>query len=171
MSRAGTTPDTLTFATDEVSTVRLKAATGWGMALLILVPTAIVAAQWLSLRPGEEAHTDPVSLVPGTLLALWGVAYATRRVRIVVDPIARTLSWVTTTFGIPSRVVTWSWSDVTALEVATNAGLRGAGRRADATGARGRRTVFGYFHSRPPEQLGELEDLLGVPLIDPKHRA
>jgi hypothetical protein len=170
MSRSAETRDTFAFATDESSAIKLKAAFGFLVATFALVPTVIVAAQWLTRGSGPEPQTSAWSIVPGALIVLWGITFAMRRERLVVDAKARTLAWVTTAFGFPYRVTTWPWSEVRDLQVAVNSGLRSAGRRADACGPQRRRTVFHYFHSSPPQEVVQLAKVLGVPLIDERKR-
>jgi hypothetical protein len=170
MSLPQETRDAFAFATDESSSIKLKAAFGFLVATCALVPTAIVAAQWITRGAGPEPQTSAWSIVPGALIVLWGITVAMRRERVVVDTKARTLAWVTTAFGFPYRVTTWPWGEVRDLQVVVNNSLRSAGRRADACGPQRRRTVFHYFHSSPPQEVVQLAKLLGVPLIDQRER-
>jgi len=154
----------LVFRTD--ASFAIKVAFGLFVAAVSLVPSCIAVVQWLA-RPAGAEPTDAIwSAVPGFLIVAWGVTYSATREEVVVDPNARTVAWRVTAFGVPYRVVTWPWSDVTSIHVQLNGSFRSGGRRADATGPGGTRTVFHYFHRRPPEEIQEMATLLGVPLVD-----
>jgi hypothetical protein len=157
----------LEFDTDGTFVRRLKTAFGVFVALTGAVPCCILAVEWVTIG-AAQMQTNPVSIFPGLLIVLWGFGYSATREKVRVDPKARTVTWRVTTFGVAWRTASWAWSDIHAIRVVVNGTIRSSGRRAEATGPKGRRTLASSFHRRPPEVIRALASLLGVPLIDAK---
>jgi hypothetical protein len=130
-----------------------------------LVPICIVVVQWLAWRPGDPGlSTAPESAFFGAALAFWRVLVATRHERVTVDGQARTLTWTKFALGRAYRSVTWSFGDVTAIEIVSNGGVRPRCCSALASGPRGARELFAYFHGKhtPPRELRDTARVLGI---------
>ena len=156
---------TLTYSTDGTQAGRV--AFGVFVFLVALAPTSIVAIQ--TVRPSilGPPSTDPLSILPGSLLALWGLWSAAVRDRVTVDEQTKTLRWSRSIFSIVLRTVVWDWGEITAIEIRRNpSAVRSAGYCAQVTGTRGTRELLSYFHSRHliPKPIRETSRLLGLSL-------
>ena len=129
-----------------------------------LVPTLIVLVQFLSWSEGDPPlHTNPASIVPGLLLALWGGWLATHHRRVSVDRHARSLTWISYAFGLRLRSVRWQASDIVGIRVAKNGGVKPSGYCALVTGPLGTRTLLSYFHGgSAPSNIYKTARLLGI---------
>ena len=157
------TEDTLSYETEPRG---LMVGFGVFVVLIALVPSTIVFVQYVSWSAGDPPlHTDPLSIVPGLLLALWGAWLATHHVRVSVERSDRSLTWVSYAFGLRLRTVHWHATEIARIRVASNGGVKPSGYSASVSGPLGTRTLLGYFHgSSPPRQIRDTARALGVEL-------
>ncbi len=165
-------PRVLTFSVE--GTQGLRKAFGVFVTLIAMLPTTIVAVQWIeySLHGGteNEPSTGAGAIVPGLLLALWGFWQAVYRASVTFDPFTRKIEWRVTALGFVFRKWTWTFDEVTAIEFRSNSSYRLQGSSAFLTCARESREILGYFHSQhlPPPELEEVSGMLGLPLPNEK---
>jgi len=155
----------LSYSTDGTQGIRV--AFGVFVFLVALVPSSIVAAQWLSYSgQGAEPMTSAGSLIPGAAIMLYGLWVITHRERVVIDPRARTLTWIASGFGVTLKATEWSFDDVTDIELVRSSGVRNTGCFAQVKGPRGARMLLSYFRSTtlPPHALKETSRMIGKPL-------
>ncbi len=138
------------------------------------LPTSIVSVQWLDYvrHGGEEPHTGAGSIVPGALVALYGLWLVARRDLLTVDPVARTLTWALVAFGATLKSETWRFEEVETMEVVSNGSFKNQGYSAVVSGPRGTRTVLDYLHSPSlfPPEIREIGRLLDQPIKKPERR-
>jgi len=157
--------ESLTYSTD--GTQGLRIAFGAFVCLLALVPSTIVAVQALSRSGGTGPRTDPWSIVPGVMIALWGLWHVTWRERVIIDPHEKTIIWRQSVGDIELRRIVWRWDEVAAIQIrSNNGGFKLQGYSAQVTGPRGTRELLSYLDSPRslPEEIRETSRLLERPL-------
>jgi hypothetical protein len=128
-----------------------------------LVPSTIVLVQCLTWASDKPLPTDPISIVPGVMLALWGGWLATHHQRVSVDRHERSLTWQSFVFGFRLHTVSWQRAEIVSIRVTSNGGVKPSGYRAQVCGPLGTRTLRGYFHgSSPPDTVAKTARALGI---------
>ncbi len=140
----------------------LAIAFGVFFACVALVPTTIVAVQFFTWTGEKSLPTDPFSVIPGFLLALWGGWLATHHQRVTVDRNARSLTWVSYAFGLQLRTVSWQRDEIVSIRVARNRGVKPGGYSAQVSGPLGTRTLLGYFQRSIPTDIRDTARALGL---------
>lgn len=106
---------TLTFSVN--GNVGLTIAFGLFVATVALIPTSIVAYQWLTATSPAQIHTDPLAIVPGLAIVLWGLAMGTKRKTVTVNAEDGTLTFRSSIFGVTFRTEVWQRGEIEAIEI------------------------------------------------------
>jgi hypothetical protein len=151
---------TLTFST--TGSYAITIAYGAFIILIALIPSSIVAVQWL--LPPHQPSTDPASILPGIAVMLWGLKIMTMRENVTVNPEEASLTWKRSVFGVTWQTVTYRREEIDTIETTWTTGIKYGNYTFITRGHRFSRVLLDGTHDKFPHEVQETARLLNIPI-------
>lgn len=130
--------------------------------LVTLVPSCIVAYQWL--WSGEPPSTSPGSLIPAGAIMVWAIWGMTHWMRVTVDPASESIVWEAYGFGLRWWTVKRLRSEIECIETTKIRGINFWYYEFVVRGSGHRRVLFSGTKNSGPWVVRETSRRLGIPL-------